>query len=635
MLPAVPAPLPAPKSGPGGALTAPPIPVATSDETDWSLWWGVNQAPCLALKSHIHALDAQTGTEGWFLGHGKKPAAETLRPGRAQVRTQIVPALLAVLERDPRDGFGNDLTTGALVALAKIGERSDGADGARLESAILRYLPHGNQEVRETATISLGIMASPRSIPTLAHLLWDTPTGRKSVEASEVDYRTRSFAAYGLGLIGARPSTHERDRMLVVSVLRRALEGDDTSSCDLAVACVVALGLVPLATIESPAGSASDRRPPPESSRLAQLDFVLEILRGRRGEDLVRAQCPVALARLLADLPEPHATSQRERIAEHLIELVEREKEVPGILQSCISALGAIGTNDGKDPLDRRIRRALAQVPKGHEAQARGFALMAAAELGARMGRESTSLGVEEVRDLVLREMLKGKSASRPWAGLAAGVFCRRLIQQGETHPALESLSRALDIALEDEDSPLRVGAYALGAGLARSTESAERLLELLGEELQDDARGQVALALGLLGDPAAVAPLRAIVADSRYRPELLRQAAMALGLLGDKDIGLRLAAMLADARSLATQAAIASALGFVGDRRSVEPLLALLSDEKANERARAFAAVALGNVADKEMLPWNAKIGSGLNYGAAPATLFDPGSGTGVLDIF
>ena len=121
---------------------------------------------------------------------------------------------------------------------------------------------------------------------------------------------------------------------------------------------------------------------------------------------------------------------------------------------------------------------------------------------------------------------------------------------------------------------------------------------------------------------------------ESRYRPELLRQSAMALGLLGDKDIGLQLAAMLKDARSLASQAAIATALGFIGDRRSIEPLLALLTDENVSERARAFAAVALGNVADKEMLPWNSKIGFGINYRAAPATLFDPGSGTGILDI-
>ena len=617
---------------PGSSLTAPSgAPDAgTGDTTHWGLWWQMNLATYLALKAHVHSLDVGTGSEGWFLGNGNKPEAATLRPSDTQVRTSVVPALLAVLEGGKA---GNDLTTGALVALAKIGESPDGSDGARIEAALMRSLPHGNQEIRETAAVALGILASPRAIPTLAHLLWDTPTGRKSVKASEVDYRTRSFAAYGLGLIGAR-AEREIDRMLVVSVLRRALEGDDTRSRDLEVACLVSLGLVPLATIETPVAAASDESPPPESSRLAQLAFVFEILSDKRREKLARAQCPVTLARLLDGLPEPQLARERARVAAYLLEVVERDTDVPELVQSCILALGAIGTNDGKDELDAHIRRALANVPRGYEPQARGFALMAAAELGARMGRDDPSQGVDDVRELLVRELSTGKNTLKPWAGLASGVLCHGLAQQGTKHPAVETLRRVLRVTLEDENSPLNVGAYALGAGLARSTDCAPRMLELVEQELVEDARGQVAIGLGLLGSPAAVPPLRKIVTESRYRPELLRQSAMALGLLGDKDIGLQLAAMLKDARSLASQAAIATALGFIGDRRSIEPLLALLTDENVSERARAFAAVALGNVADKEMLPWNSKIGFGINYRAAPATLFDPGSGTGILDI-
>jgi HEAT repeat protein len=159
--------------------------------------------------------------------------------------------------------------------------------------------------------------------------------------------------------------------------------------------------------------------------------------------------------------------------------------------------------------------------------------------------------------------------------------------------------------------------------------------MRLLEKELQDDARGQVALALGLLGHGEAGELLRTIVARSKYRPALLRDCSIALGLLGDKDIGTQLVRQLEEARSLAAQSAIVSALGFIGDRRSVEPLLALLGNRLANEKARAFAAVALGNVADKELLPWNSKIGVDLNYRAAPATLSDPLTGTGILDIF
>lgn len=618
-----------PASAPGTMGGGPATGGATGDLTHWSLWWQLNQAPYLALKEHVHATGPGSGLDGWFLGEGQKAQRDSLRPSEEEVRRRVVPALLAVLEKETN----NDLVTGALVALAKIGESPDQSDGARIEAALARFLSDASQEIRETAAIALGILASPRSIPALANLLWDTEAGRKAVRAGEVDYRTRSFAAYGLGLIGAR-SEQELDRQLVVSVLRRALEHDDTRSRDLEVSCLVALGLVPLATIEAPTAGSEKRAPPPESSRLAQLEYVFAILADEERENLTRAQCPVTLARLLAGLPEPHLGRWRARIADDLIERITTDKDKVELLESAVIGLGSLGTNDGKDALDARIRRTLADVPKGGEIQTRAFALIAAAEVGARFGVELPSRGVDEVREFLVRELAWGKSGLQPWAALASGVLVWRLTQQGLTHPAQEVLRNALAAALADERSPERLGAYALGAGLARSAASAPLLLKLLQKELQDDARGQVALALALLGHQEAVAPLQRIVAESKYRPELLRQGAIALAILGDKDVAVQLAGMLAGARSLASQAAIASALGFIGDRRSLDPLLALLADRTVTEKARAFAAVALGNVADKELLPWNAKIGYGVNYRAAPATLFDPQTGTGILDI-
>ena len=78
---------------------------------------------------------------------------------------------------------------------------------------------------------------------------------------------------------------------------------------------------------------------------------------------------------------------------------------------------------------------------------------------------------------------------------------------------------------------------------------------------------------------------------------------------------------------------AVAKALGFIGDRRSVRPLLKLLEDRGAQDLPRAFAAVALGLIGDKEPLPWNSKIAVDLNYRASAETLTSF-AGTGVLDI-
>ncbi len=90
---------------------------------------------------------------------------------------------------------------------------------------------------------------------------------------------------------------------------------------------------------------------------------------------------------------------------------------------------------------------------------------------------------------------------------------------------------------------------------------------------------------------------------------------------------------MLRESKSLATQASISQALGFIGDSHSVDPLVELLEDSQVTPRARAFAAVALGIVADKESLPWNSKVSVDINYRANTSTLTGE-SGTGLLDI-
>ncbi len=55
--------------------------------------------------------------------------------------------------------------------------------------------------------------------------------------------------------------------------------------------------------------------------------------------------------------------------------------------------------------------------------------------------------------------------------------------------------------------------------------------------------------------------------------------------------------------------------------------------DESLTDLSRAFAAVALGVVADKELLPWNSKIAVDMNYRAAVGTL-TTGAGNGILEI-
>jgi len=189
-----------------GATNPTTLPAETADPTLWQLWWRHNQAPYLALKRHVRSNGESSGVEGVFLSDGTRQPL-SLAPSAAQVRGAIVPALFAALETES----DNDLVTGVLIALAKIGDDGTPADAERFVAALKKRLRDPSQEIRETAAVALGILADTSALPTLAHLLWDTKEGRALVGAVEVNYRTRAFAAYGLSLAGAR-TTSEIDR---------------------------------------------------------------------------------------------------------------------------------------------------------------------------------------------------------------------------------------------------------------------------------------------------------------------------------------------------------------------------------------------------------------------------------------
>jgi len=608
------------------ALPTTPGGASGPDLTSWTVWWRHNQAPFLNVKAHVRSLANVTGSDGWFLGQGQKHQALSLRPTPEQVRERIVPALLRVLAEERDDS----LRSGALVALGKIGPDGSGADAERLEAACLRLLGDSSQEVRETAALALGILGHGRAVPYLAHLLWDSKEGRARVGAREVDYRTRAFAAYGLGQIGARAAA-EGERAAIVRILVRGLELDDTRAQDVEVACVLALGLVPLAPRGS-SGAGDEVASAAAESREGQVALLRALMDEPKRGRLARAHAATSLARLLAEVPE--LAGLRREVARELVERLERGKDEAEVLQSCVQALGHLATN-ADTAEDARVRRALALVDqRSSEPLARVFALLAMAEAGGRFA-DGAPLGVGEARDFLVHELVFGRNAQLPWAMLGCGVLGWHLREDPSHASALEGLQRALRTALADARAPERIGASALACGLAGERGSAKLLLKRLADKLPDETRGQVALGLALLGESAAVEPLRALLVESKYHPELLRACAIALGILGDKDVVPLLADELAGARSLASQAAIASAFGYIGDHRAVEPLLALLESRTATAKARAFAAVALGNVADKEDWPWNAKFALGVNYGAAVPTLSDPLTGSGILDIF
>ncbi len=601
-----------------------------ADLTAWTFWWEFNKAPYLNLKDAIHRKEAESGSDGFYLGQGyKNQGPATSRPTDEQVRDVIVPALLAALERET----DKDVVTACLMALAKIGDQNAEDGTSKFEGVIAPYLGSANQEIAETAAIALGILANDTSVATLSALLMDDAEGRALVGGGEVDYRTRAFAAYGLAQIGKRTGS-EVVRQTIVDRLVTVLESERSAFWDVKVAALIALGMTHLDTLDPPVDT------PPEEVRpsmgqTAQLDYVLAFLRDEEQNDLVRAHAPTALARLVANLPADLDHARRaeveDKVAEALLEpLGKRSKDAREVVQSCVVALGLLADNDA-DPLDVEMRKALIRASSDLDEQSKRFALIALAQAGGRMGEgDEPDAGVKEAWSHLGRRLGSGNQAFKPWAGMALGVLGHALGESDQELP--KGAAVALRTALVDETSPQVYPALAIGAGLLGDHESKPILRDRFQGAREDEARGYTAVALGLLRDHEAKRSIQNTLKKSEYRPELLKQCAIALGLLGDKDVGLQLVDMLKRKSTLASQAAIATALGFIGDTDSVDPLVDLLREAK-QPKARAFAAVALGVVADKERLPWNSKIAVGLNYRAATGTLNNL-EGTGILNI-
>ena len=272
----------------------------------------------------------------------------------------------------------------------------------------------------------------------------------------------------------------------------------------------------------------------------------------------------------------------------------------------------------------------------GRDLQTKNFAMIALAQIGGRFGSgENIHAAITDTRSFLLTSMTRGKSLVRPWAGLAVGVMERSILDADKFGEKPCSVSmETLRTALKACADPAQLGAYAIACGVAMDSEAKDILLEKLNTAGSDEAKGYVTIALGLMDARESKQAIQDIVHASKYKPELMRQASIALGLLGDKDLVPDLVKMLAQAKGLAAQSAIASALGFIGDSRSIYPLLEMLRNTQFTQSARGFAAVALGIVADKEMYPWYAKISVDINYRANTATLWDGAQGNGILNF-
>ena len=201
-----------------------------------------------------------------------------------------------------------------------------------------------------------------------------------------------------------------------------------------------------------------------------------------------------------------------------------------------------------------------------------------------------SSADVEERRDAASRlAAMRHHAASRAAiAGLKDAVPIVRATSVSAvlSLPAEERAANLMPLLSDKDVLVRREAAYAVGT--TKSLLAIPLLIDLLRFDKVDELRGAAAVALGTIGNEAAVNPLLAVLAGQaaqkkkqKAKPEqnpfVLRSAARALGQ--------------------------------IGSRASVPVLIAALANEQSEDDVRREAAIALGKIGDQTALPTLRKV--------------------------
>jgi len=582
----------------------------TTDLSAWDLWWEFNKDSFLHLKDAVHRSGPETGSLEFYIGK-RMTAFDTLKPTDNQIMNDVLPALKKAIDATDQ----RDIASSCMIAMAKIGRDHP---TFKLVDVFAKHLRRNDQEVRETAALAIGIAGIPGAteVDLLIGLALDNQAGRDAY-GGEVDIRTRSFAAYGLGLLAHEHASAEL-KSKAMGALAKLVENDRISQRNLKVAAIEAIGIL-----------APGTSTPAERQVLVDAVQCLESYYDKplgAGEMLIAAHCPTAIAKLLGRTHELSGHFRDRFVAD--LTAPNKQKKNNDIARSCALALGQLGLPvDDKSSPGAACSAVLFDTYVNHkDAQTRYFAILALGQIGGKQNRA-----------LLVNTLARAKGLDRHWCALAAGVhsfLARRAAEQAQLQmPDDRMIGELLFKQFKEESGPEIVSALAVALGLDHHLEAVGAMRErLLGDLNKQDQAGYLCIGLALMGDRAATEDVHKVLVAAGRRTDLMRQAAIALGCLGDKTAAEYLRTRLDEGNNLATLAAVSEALGFIGDRNSIKPLQDMLFDSDLGPLPRAFAAVALGGIADRAPLPWNAKIKANINYRASVETLTNQQSG--ILDI-
>ena len=564
--------------GPGRpGFPAPPgttaLTLTASPHDTWTAWWALQRERFLPLRRALLSVDPGSLSDEFFIGVRRRSHRARVHIGRDQLRQRIGPALLAACQRRR----SVDERSAALLALGKLG-----GDGAQSLTLFRDSLADSNLEVREAALLALGLLGGAEALELLAWVAFDAGEARALLGVKAVSDHDRVYAAYALGLLAREPLARGQ-RAQICEGLAQAFE---TSA---------------------------------NHHRTAYLDAYSWFARGQGQAYQERLHRWLAAkntfsVRVRAHVVTAIARSADERAFEALLAILARRREEIPIREAAVAGLGFLSEGLERQAKLRIVHGLERSVQKGRSQHEKHLAVLAMGECGL----------LDVAPKLV--ELVRGGSQNvRAHAALALGILSKRL------EPELawaQTLQRAFLATKNDVER----GSIATALGLMEDQGSMPLLLDAFQRTNDEALKGHLAIALAGLGGSSARGTLRRALEDSLRRPVALRQIATALGLAGDTQAAPALIRNLKEARTTATRAALASALAWVADVRAIGPLLELLEEPEVTSEARAFAAVALGILAERGDRPWNLRYALAINQAAVFPHLLD--GRRGVLDL-
>lgn len=166
--------------------------------------------------------------------------------------------------------------------------------------------------------------------------------------------------------------------------------------------------------------------------------------------------------------------------------------------------------------------------------------------------------------------------------------------------------------ALQDDDAEIRASA-AIALGKTRDPQGTAPLVAAARKDKDDTVRASCVIALGIAGDERALPFLDELLCDGKENVRRRAFAAMSMGLVGGDDAAAGLVRFCVERlprwqsgqrekERLAASAYVG--LGLTGSPLALPVLRGTLLDGKAEDQIRGHAALALGQVRDREALP-------------------------------